>query len=190
MLAYLVGPAAVNPLAIADQTIFQITSAHHGAFSGSCSVQFAKPTPQGDEAATPTDFTIQGLVTPQGQIRIQFTPTSSQQAPVTGIGTMEWVHNAWRMTMQMASSSTLKVVHWAYMTKLPPGGSPPPPVVQPSDGSPASDQGRWLLGTSWLLHDTSGVTGAGPVGLRSLATAKATSWAEGSGSPTFRWSLR
>lgn len=159
MLAYLVGPAAVNPLAIADQTVFQITSASNGVFSGSCSVQLAKPTPQGVVTAAPTYFTIEGLATPQGQIRIQFTPNSSQGTPVTGIGTMEWVNNAWRMTMQMASSGSLKVVHWAYMTKLPPDESPPPPVVQPSDNPPASDQGSWLLGTRWLLQDSSGIRG-------------------------------
>ncbi len=161
MLAYLVGPTAVNPLALADQTIFQITSADNGSFSGSCSVQFGRPTPQGTVTGTPIGFTLEGVVTPQGQIRIQFTPTDPQQAPVTGLGTMEWVNNAWRMTMQMASTSSLRVVHWAYMTRLPPGGTPPAPVVQPSDASQGSDQGSWLLGTRWLLNDTSGVTGAG-----------------------------
>ncbi len=162
MLAYLVGPAAVKPLAIADQTIFHITRAHNGAFFGFCSVQLAKPTPRGVVTAAPTCFIIEGLVTPRGHIRIKFTPTDSQDSPVTGIGTMEWVNHAWRMTMQMASSGSPKVVHWAYMTKLPPGGRPPQPVVQPSDGLPASDQGRWLLGTRWLIEDTSGITGAGP----------------------------
>jgi hypothetical protein len=159
MLAYLVGPSAANPLAIADQTVFQITSADSGAFSGMCSVQLAKPTAQGVVTEAPTYFTIEGVVTPQGQIRIQFTPTCSQQTPVTGIGAMEWVNNAWRMTMQMASSGSLKVVHWAYMTKLPPDGSPPSPIVQPSGESPA-DQGSWLLGTRWLIQDSSGITGA------------------------------
>jgi hypothetical protein len=61
MLAYLVGPAAVHPLAIEYQTIFHVTNAHSGAFFGSCSVQLAKPTPQGDVIETPTDFTIHGV---------------------------------------------------------------------------------------------------------------------------------
>src|SRR5262249_3928274 len=108
-----------------------------------------------DVIETPYDFTIYGTVTLQGQIRIHFKPDGSQQA-VTGIGTMQQVNHAWRMTMQMASTSSLHVVHWAYMTKLPTGAAPSLPIVQPPNDL---GQGRWLLGTRWLLNDSSGTTG-------------------------------
>lgn len=164
MLAYLVGPEAANPLAVADQTIFQITRSRNGDFSGGCSVHLAKATPQGTVYSSPTTYSIQGLVTVQGQVRIQFTPVSSGefQTPVTGIGYMKWVNNAWRMTMQMASGGSLKGVHWAYMAKVPPGRIPPRPVVQPPGDTPPAGYGRWLLGTRWLITDSSGITGPGP----------------------------
>jgi hypothetical protein len=57
-------------------------------------------------------------VTLNGQIRIHFKPTNSEDAAVTGIGTMQLVNHAWRITMQMPSSGTAKVIHSAYMMKV------------------------------------------------------------------------
>src|SRR5262249_4905051 len=47
LLAYLFGPAGVNPVPIADQTIFHITRARSGVFSGDISVQISRPTALG-----------------------------------------------------------------------------------------------------------------------------------------------
>jgi uncharacterized pyridoxamine 5'-phosphate oxidase family protein len=127
VLAYLVGPVGIDPLAVADQTIFNITSANRGVFSGTGSVTLGRPG-QGDST---TDFNIEGVVTPAGQLRIQFTPANPQDAPVTGLGHMEWINHSWRMTMQVASSGSPMLFHWANMTKLRSGQSPPAPVIDP-----------------------------------------------------------
>jgi hypothetical protein len=152
MLAYLVGPAGVDPLAVADQTIFNITSAKRGAFSGTGSVTLAIP----GAGTSTTDFTIQGVVTPAGQIRIHFTPTNPQDAAITGLGNMELINGSWRMTMQVASAGSVKLFHWANMTKLPTGESPPSPVIDPGG---TAGQWKWLLHTRWLLDDSSGISG-------------------------------
>src|SRR5262249_9229803 len=48
---------------------------------------------------------------------------------------MEFLNHEWRMTMQLSSSSSsVKLFHWANMTKLTPGGTPSAPVL-PSAGS-------------------------------------------------------
>src|SRR5262249_3177448 len=77
LLAYLVGPAGANPVPIADQTIFQITSAHDGVFSGENSVQLSRPTALGWLRPEPMRFTMAGVVTPEGRIRILFKPIDS-----------------------------------------------------------------------------------------------------------------
>src|SRR5262249_36733571 len=156
LLAYLVGPAGANPVPIADQTIFQITSAHDGVFSGENSVQLSRPTALGWLRPEPMRFTMAGVVTPEGRIRIIFKPIDSDQSSVTGVGTMQFVDGAWRMTMQMAAAGTAPayVIHWAYMTKLTAGVTPPAAVEPAPDGSLRSEKWRWLLGTRWALADT------------------------------------
>lgn len=158
-LAYLVGPAGVDPLAVKDQTIFNITSAKRGVFSGTGSVTL---TLSGEESST-TDFTIQGVVTPAGQIRIQFTPNNPQDSTVTGLGNMEWVRGSWRMTMQVASNGSVKLFHWANMTKLPSGKTPPSEsggtAGRETEGRETEGQWRWLLHTRWVLVDSSGISG-------------------------------
>ncbi len=177
MLAYLVGPGVIDPVAVADETIFNITTTSGGVFSGTGSVQLTVPTPQGATTQPPTDFTIQGVVTPSGHIRIEFTLSSSQ---VTGIGNMEKVNHEWRMTMQLASSSSVKLFHWANMTKLPSNGTVPTPVVQP-DGP--LGQGAGCSARAGCLP----IARARPANLKSTATAKVIFWAEDSMDRTFQF---
>src|SRR5262249_56829361 len=103
LLAYLVGPAGINPVSISDQTVFHISRAHNGVFFGENTVQLSKPTALGWLRPGPMRFLMTGVVTPQGHIRITFTPTEPNQPTVTGLGTMQFVDGAWRMTMQMAT---------------------------------------------------------------------------------------
>ena len=144
-LAYLVTPAAINPLAITDQTIFHILTAHNGSFSGVNSVWLSRSSALGWSKPQPMIFMMNGLVTPEGKIRITFTPKDSGQPPVTGVGTMELVDGHWRMTMQMSTgSAAVYVIHWAYMTKI--GTAAPVGRV--------SDRWDWLLNTHWMLTDS------------------------------------
>src|SRR5262245_46830160 len=64
LLAYLVGPGGVNPVPIADQTIFHITSTHNGVFSGVNYVQLSRPTALGWSRPEPMTFSMSGVVTP------------------------------------------------------------------------------------------------------------------------------
>jgi hypothetical protein len=70
----LVGPAGTNPLPVADQTIFTITNAHDGFFIGEASVQLSEPAAPGLDSPSPKQYIMSGFVSPQGRIRIQFTP--------------------------------------------------------------------------------------------------------------------
>lgn len=145
LLAYLVGPDVINPLAIADQTNFQITTANNGVFSGQATIQFTRAVLMaiGWQKPQPLTYTISGQVTPEGHIKITFTPAESGQPSVTGVGNMEFIDGAWRMTMQMASSTEPYVMHWAYMSK------PPSPRITQS-----FQKWQWLRGTRWSLADT------------------------------------
>ena len=154
LLAYLVGPAGTNPVPIADQTVFHITRARNGVFSGENTVQLSRPTALGWLRPEPMQFLMTGVVTPQGRIRITFTPTGSGEPRVTGVGTMQFVDGAWRMTMQMATGVAPYVIHWANMTKLSRGETPPAAVEPTADGSLRSEEWRWLLDTRWALTDT------------------------------------
>jgi len=153
LLAYLVGPSGTNLVPIQDQTTFQITSAYDGFFTGETQVQFTLPTPSGWIQAPPLQYTLTGLVTPQGQIRLNFTQAGSDQAATTGVGYMEFVDGSWRMTMQMASNSTPYVTHWAYMTKETSGATPPTATGSAPVGMPSFDQWSWLMNTEWMLAD-------------------------------------
>lgn len=153
LLAYRVVSYGADPVSLADQTIFQIPSAQRGVFSGTVVTYLSQPL-GGGFGAGPFHYTMTGVVTPQGQIRITFTPVDPTQPTITGIGTMQFVRGEWRMAMQMATGTFPYVIHWAYMTKLPPGVTPPPPEEPPPGGSLRSGEWRWLRGTRWSLADT------------------------------------
>lgn len=145
LLAYLFGPSARNPLPVGDQTIFRITRAHDGAFSGVNSVRLSGAPSLDSSTPQPMYYKLNGLVTKEGAIRITFTPQNSG-APVTGVGMMEFVDGSWRMTMQLASVSSIYFTHWAYMTKT---GTRPPRGT-----SFATAKWRWLDRTRWSLTDS------------------------------------
>src|SRR5262249_12528467 len=158
------------------------TRTHNGVFSGATTVRLSRPTAVGWLQPEPMRFTTMGVVTPQGQIRITFTPTEGDQPPVTGLGTMQFVDGAWRMTMQMSTGTVPYVIHWAYMTKLESG------LTQPTrPGALRSGEWRWLLGTRWALTDTelfgtqAGVSGAQGVVFRIEGYRNGYFWGRGPG---------
>lgn len=147
LLAYLYGPLGANPLAIGDETVFHITSAKNGVFSGTTVARLFRPTGTGDPDPTQSQLTMSGVVTPRGRIRISFTSTGSDTTSITGLGNMEFVGGAWRMTMQMSTSVGVSIIHWAYMTHLGRNG-------QGWQRELRSTEWRWLFGTRWAIEDS------------------------------------
>jgi hypothetical protein len=183
LLAYLVEGGDSTPQPVADQTIFQITSAQNGDFSGQNSVQLSIPSPVGLLQPGATSYTMSGVVSPAGQVRIQFTPTSSNRAPVTGVGAMEFVDGAWRMTMQMASGTSAFLTHWAFMTKLAPGETPPP-AVGPAPLGLRSWEWSWLQSSRWGITDSQVLGGSGGV-FQIDGYHSGYFWGSGAGSTSF-----
>jgi outer membrane autotransporter protein len=131
------------PIAVGDQTLWALGTASQGAFSGTSTASFR---------AGPISFSettsMQGLVSPSGQIVIVFTPVDGGTATI-GIGQMRSIAGVPLMEMQMMTGSSLLVTHWAYMTPYDPATfTPPPPVPIPANTSP---QWSWTAGTTWRI---------------------------------------
>jgi hypothetical protein len=143
LLAYSADLQLADPAPIADQTLWYITQCQGGQFAGESVAKLSlSPVP------TQTSFT--GVVTPSGQIRMEF----AGETTTTGIGQMRFVEGAWRVEMQMATGSDFIVTHWAYMSEVAPNVTPPEPTSPPLNPSLLSDEWRWLEGTRWALADT------------------------------------
>lgn len=153
LLSYFYEPFTTKPLALADQTIFQIPEAHRGVFSGQSTLHLSS-SPSGLVGADGSTSLMSGVVTPSGRIRIEFTPEGADSPAVTGLGSMQFINGSWRMTMQMATGTGTYLIHWAYMTKLGPKASPPAPLYQDTRGSLRNSEWRRLLGTKWALADS------------------------------------
>lgn len=154
LLAYAVNPNPLELEPIADQTVFHITSMEKGVFSGENTVTFSKPTLLGLQTGDTATYSMTGIVTRKGQVRIVFSSLETGQAMVTGVGQMQFVDRAWRVTMQMATEMTPYVTHWAYMSKLPTGTTPPAAIVPSEAGDLYNNEFQWLEGTRWALTDT------------------------------------
>ena len=152
LLAYLVVDPA-NPTPIGDQTLWDITTSTNGKFSGTTSATFAIPT-SGGLVTFSSSATMEGWITPEGRIRMDFTSTTG--SVVTGVGNLRFVDGRWAMQMQMATGEGDGfVAHWAYMLKLGQGDIPPEPTPDGFiDADLRSEEWNWLLGTRWDLVDT------------------------------------
>ncbi len=147
MLAYATNSQLSGHLPIADQTLWYIDQVSNGQIEGESVTQLSINS-------SPTHASFTGVVTDGGQIRIEFSPASPGGAPTIGIGQMRFVDGAWRAEMQMATGTDTLVTHWAYMSELTPGGTPPDPSTTPPDGSLLADNWSWLQGTHWAIADT------------------------------------
>ncbi len=154
LLAYAVNPNPLELEPIADQTVFYITSAEKGVFSGQNTVTFSKPTLLGLQTGSTATYDMNGIVTRKGQVRIEFSSTETGQVMVTGVGEMQFEDHAWRITMQMATEFDPYVTHWAYMSKLAEGVTPPAAELPTDDGDLHNSEFRWLEGTHWALTDS------------------------------------
>lgn len=148
LLAYLApGTNLSTPIPIRDQTLWNITGASGGTFTGESS---ATLTILGQD--TISTSSMSGIVTPEGQVRIVFTPNGeSAGGPVTvGIGQVRTVEGQKFMEMQMLTGTgSIYVTHWAYMAQVPDGPFTPP--ANYDEGTLLSTEWAWMDGTEWNL---------------------------------------
>jgi len=147
LLAYITpGGSFATPTAVADQTIWTITSSVDGVFTGTSVATFKS----GPVEVTSTT-TMNGTVNEAGQVRIVF---SQEGGPSTvGIGQVQVVEGKTLFEMQMISGSdtgSFYITHWAYMEAWD-GESLPNPEIE---ASLRSEEWRWMHGTTWnVLND-------------------------------------
>ncbi len=102
---------------VSDQTVYQITAYRDGYFWGKTVTQLGS-SPASSSA-------LVGSITPQGQVLLTFTRTSSTSSPslTEGFGKMRRHFGRWSMENQMFTSpdQTLQIGHWAYMMQTRPG---------------------------------------------------------------------
>ncbi|MFZ4774680.1 MAG: PEP-CTERM sorting domain-containing protein [Terrimicrobiaceae bacterium] len=149
LLAYLTpGTNLSNPLPISDQTLWDITGSAAGQFTGQSTATLTIGS-----SDTISTSSMAGIITPEGQVRIVFTPNGdSAGGPVTvGIGQVRDVGLGAQIEMQMltGSESTTFATHWAYMTEIPAGPFTPPDTFD--EGTLLSTEWAWTAGTTWNL---------------------------------------
>ncbi|MBX9843423.1 MAG: autotransporter outer membrane beta-barrel domain-containing protein [Xanthobacteraceae bacterium] len=144
LLAYIAPRASLaNPIPIGDQTLWTLGVSTNGSFTGTSVAQLAI-----GPALLTESTTIQGTVTPSGQITMIFTPVGGG-TPTVGLGVMQNVGGVTSMEMQMITGDALLVTHWAYMLPYDPATfTPPASQVVLSNSSP---QWAWTAGTPWKM---------------------------------------
>lgn len=144
MLAYAAPSTSfANPIPIGDQTLWALGTSVNGSFTGTSSGTLAI-----GPITSVSDMNVQGLVTPDGQVTMVFTPTTGGPTTI-GIGVMQPVGGVTTMEMQMITGTDLLVSHWAYMVPYDPATfTPPAAQVVPSNLSP---QWAWTEGTPWRI---------------------------------------
>lgn len=147
LLAYITsGTDLTQTLPVADQTLWSITTATNGVFSGSSVATFKI----GSQTSDPTTTAINGVITDSGQIRITFTGGS---APIIGIGQVRVEGTETYIEMQMITGSGGEdgtyTTHWAYMASY--DGTPS--ILPPLEIDPLliDLEWAWIQGTSWNL---------------------------------------
>jgi translation initiation factor IF-1 len=68
---------------------------------------------------------------------------------------MRYVNGQWTMELQMSTGDSVQVSHWAYMTQLLSGTTPPPPTTPSTSDSSQTDNWSWLAGTTWYVPSAS-----------------------------------
>lgn len=143
LLAYMTSPTSfANPIPIADQTLWEIGTCTDGMFTGTSNATLKSGSFESTSTAS-----MNGLVTPSGQVRIQFTQEGGPT--VIGVGQMRNVEGVDYVEMQMITGggSGPFVTHWAYMAEY--EGQELPPLE--IDGGLRSQEWIWMKGTDWSL---------------------------------------
>lgn len=132
-----------DPIPIGDQTLWSLDDSTDGVFTGTSTAQLAI-----GPIVSASDTTIEGVVTPDGQIRMVFTPASGGTTTV-GLGRMQSIGGVTTMEMQMITGADLLVTHWAYMVPYDPAAfTPPAPWPAPANSAP---QWAWAAGVPWKI---------------------------------------
>ena len=132
-----------NPIPIGDQTLWALGTSTNGVFNGLSTGQLAI----GSVLST-FNSTIGGFVTPEGFVRMVFTPIGGGPTTI-GLGQMRTVDGVTAMTMQMITGDSVLVTHWANMLPYDPTVfTPAAPQVVFSNSSP---QWTWTAGTPWRI---------------------------------------
>lgn len=141
LLAYVTtGSTFANPEATADQTIWHITSATNGAFSGTSTAEFT----HGILTITSTT-SMSGTVNEAGQLIILF--SNPGQPTTIGLGQVRGSEAEPYLEMQMITGEDgTYVSHWAYMAQYEEGTELPPLEIT---GATIWDQWSWIEGTDW-----------------------------------------
>jgi hypothetical protein len=145
LLAYSAPPDLSDPRPISDQTLWHFSQSSGGQIAGNTTVKLSS-------LPVPTQLTFTGIVTPAGQIRMEFLHSSG--TITTGIGQMRFIDGAWQAEMQMATGSSNLITHWAYMAQSTLAVTPPEPGDTTPPGSLRAENWRWLEGTNWALRDS------------------------------------
>ncbi len=154
VLAYMASSTDLTEvLPIGDQTLWNITTATNGVFSGT-----SKATFKIGESEVNTTTVMNGVVTDEGQIRIVFTGGTT----IIGIGQVRELEGENYMEMQMITDvgGLSYVTHWAYMGAY--NGEPNPLPLVPEPAL-LSEEWAWMEGTSWNLA-SDGIFGEGGTG--------------------------
>jgi len=147
LLAYSASGTNLTDLtAIADQTIWSITTCVSGTFSGTSMETF-----QLGPLTISGTSTMSGVVNDAGQIRIVFTESSGSQT--VGIGQVKMVSGTTALQMQMLSGSNSSgfITHWANMEPYNGDPSTLPPLV--ISGTTIDQEWSWMEGTNWTFDD-------------------------------------
>lgn len=132
-----------TPIPIGDQTLWALGTSTNGVFNGLSTGQLAI----GPVLST-SNSTIGGFVTPEGFVRMVFTPIGGGPTTI-GLGQMRTVDGVTAMTMQMITGDSVLVTHWANMLPYDPTVfTPAAPQVVFSNSSP---QWTWTAGTPWRI---------------------------------------
>lgn len=133
-----------QPLPVGDQTLWSLGSSVNGVFSGVSQAQLAI-----GPILTYSVSTMQGTVSPSGQLAIVFTPSTGGPATL-GVGQMQSRAGVTEMEMQMITGNQLLVTHWAYMVPYNPATFTPP-AAQAIPLSLSANNYQWLEGTPWKI---------------------------------------
>ena len=102
---------------VSDQTVFHIAGYRHGYFWGEAVTQL--------NSSSASSSTMVGSVTPEGQVLLTFTQTSTNSSPSITEGLARCrgspVSGPWKTRCSLRPSETLQIGHWAYMVQTRPG---------------------------------------------------------------------
>lgn len=168
LLAYMTsGTNLTSVLPVADQTLWSITNAVNGIFEGLTSATFTLGT---NIIAQSSNTIMSGLISSNGQVRIQFTATNG--SVTTGIGQQRSIGGTNFIEMQMITgsggSNGTYTTHWAYMA---PYSNTVLPTTLPTNQALLSTEWSWIQGTTWSIHnqDLFGTNTAGTFSITNYA---------------------